>query len=69
MYISAPLSRTSHVPPWPPSSFYSQHEVEDEYLSLEVRLHIAFDVVSQLGKAKYSMSLSPEELSLRNFLV
>jgi hypothetical protein len=69
MYISAPLSRTSPVPPRPPSSFCSQPEVEDEYLSLEVRLHIAFNVVSQLDKAEDSMSLSPEELSLRNFLV
>jgi hypothetical protein len=35
-----------------PSSFDSQPKVEDEYLSLEMQLHVAFEVVSQLDKAK-----------------
>jgi hypothetical protein len=50
-------------------SFYSQPEVEDEYLSPEVRMHIAFKVVSQLEKAKVFRSLLLKELSLRVFLV
>jgi hypothetical protein len=43
--------------------------VEDEYLSLEVQLDITFEVVSQLDEAEVFRSLSPEELSLRVFLI
>jgi hypothetical protein len=42
--------------------------VEDEYLSREVQLHIAFEVISQLDKAADFKWLSPEELSLCDFL-
>jgi archaellum component FlaC len=43
--------------------------VEDEYLSLEAQLDITFEVVSQLDEAEVFRSLSPEELSLRVFLI
>jgi archaellum component FlaC len=43
--------------------------VEDEYLSLEEQLDITFEVVSQLDEAEVFRSLSPEELSLRVFLI
>jgi hypothetical protein len=42
--------------------------VEDEHLSPEMRLHVAFEVVSQLDKGEDFRSLSPEELSLCDFL-
>jgi hypothetical protein len=51
------------------SSICSQPEVEDECLTPEVRLHIAFEVVSQLHKTQESRWLSPAELSLHEFLV
>jgi hypothetical protein len=35
----------------------------------EVWLHIAFEVISQLDKANESRWLSPEEVSIRDFLV
>jgi hypothetical protein len=43
--------------------------VEDDYLSPDMRLHIVFEVVSQLDKAEDFKWLSPEEVSLRDFLV
>jgi hypothetical protein len=43
--------------------------VQDECLTLEVLLHIAFEVISQLDKAEESRWLSPEEFSLCDFLV
>jgi hypothetical protein len=43
--------------------------VEDECLTPEVLLHIAFEVVSQLDKAEESGWLSPEEHSLHDFVV
>jgi hypothetical protein len=43
--------------------------VHDECLTLEVLLHIAFEVISQLDKAEESRWLSPEEFSLCDFLV
>jgi hypothetical protein len=46
-----------------------QPEMDDECLTPEILLHIAFEVISQLGKAEESMWLSPEALSLRDFLV
>jgi hypothetical protein len=52
-----------------PLSVYTQLEVEDECIMLEVRLHITIEVVSQLDKAEESKWLSPEELSLHNILV
>jgi hypothetical protein len=42
--------------------------VEDECLTLEVLLHIAYEVVSQLDRAKEFMLLSLNEQSLHNFL-
>jgi hypothetical protein len=42
---------------------------EDVCLTSEVRLRIALEVVTQLGKAEDYRWLSPEELSLREFLV
>jgi hypothetical protein len=47
----------------------SQPVVEDECLTPEILLHIAFEVTSQLDKAEESRWLSPEEFSLRDFLV
>jgi hypothetical protein len=44
-------------------------EVEDECLTPEVLLHVAYEVVSQLDKAEESMLLSLEEHSLPDFLV
>jgi hypothetical protein len=41
--------------------------VEVEYLSLDMRLYVALEVVSQLDKAEDSRWLSPEELSLYDF--
>jgi hypothetical protein len=43
-------------------------EVEDDCLSPEVLLHIAYEVVSQLGRAEEFKQLLPEGLSLHNFL-
>jgi hypothetical protein len=43
--------------------------MDDECLVPEVLLHIAFTVISQLSKSEEYRLLSPEELSLRNFLV
>jgi hypothetical protein len=43
--------------------------MDEECLTPEVQLHIVFKVISQLGKAEESRCLSPEELSLRDFLV
>jgi hypothetical protein len=51
-----------YCPPPPP-------EVEDECLTPEVLLHVAYEVVSQLDKAEESMLLSLEEHSLPDFLV
>jgi hypothetical protein len=42
---------------------------EDVCLTSEVRLRIALEVVTQLGKAEDYRWLSPEELSLHEFLV
>jgi hypothetical protein len=42
---------------------------EDEYLSLEVWLHIAFEVIFQLDKAEDFRWLSLEDLCLCDFLV
>jgi hypothetical protein len=52
-----------------PSSILSQSKAEDDCLTPEVRLHIALEVVAQLYKTEDFMWLSPEELSLREFLV
>jgi hypothetical protein len=52
-----------------PSSIFSQLEVEDVCLTSEVRLHIALEVVAQLDKVKDFRWLSPDELSLCEFLV
>jgi hypothetical protein len=72
-FPSSPMQEPNHHQPprspWSPSSFCSQPEVEDEYLSPEMRLHIAFEVVSQLDKAKNFRWLPLEELSFRDFLV
>jgi hypothetical protein len=46
-----------------------QFEMHEECLTPEVLLHIAFEMISQLGKAEESRCLSPEELSLYDFLV
>jgi hypothetical protein len=46
----------------------SPPEVEDDCLSPEVLLHIAYEVVSQLGRAEEFKQLLPEGLSLHNFL-
>jgi hypothetical protein len=43
--------------------------MDDECLVSEVLLHIAFTVISQLSKSEEYRLLSPEELSLRDFLV
>jgi hypothetical protein len=43
--------------------------MDDECLVPEVLLHIAFTVISQLSKSEEYRLLSPEELSLRDFLV
>jgi hypothetical protein len=42
---------------------------EDECVTLDVLLHIAYEVVSQLDDAADFWQLSFEELSLRDFLV
>jgi hypothetical protein len=42
---------------------------EDEDLTPEVLLHVAYEVVSQLDRVEVYRSLSLEEQSLRNFLV
>jgi hypothetical protein len=55
---------TSAHAPLPP-----QPEVEDECLKPEVLLHITFEVIFQLDKATEARWLSPEEISLRDFLV
>jgi hypothetical protein len=47
---------------------YSLPEEEDADLSPEVLLHVAYEVVSQLDRAKEFRSLSLEEQSLRDFL-
>jgi hypothetical protein len=57
------------VPPWSPSSFCSQTKAEDEYLSPEVRLHITFEVVSQLDKVEVFRSLLSEEHSLHDLQI
>jgi hypothetical protein len=66
--IDMPQFPSPVVLPRSPSSSDSQPEVEDEYLSSEMRLYVAFEVVSHLDKAEDFRSLSPEELSLRDFL-
>jgi hypothetical protein len=45
-----------------------QSEMDEEYLTPKVLLHIAFKVISQLGKAKECRCLSPKELFVRDFL-
>jgi hypothetical protein len=45
-----------------------QPKINDECLKLEVQLHISFKMISQLVKAEESRWLSPEELSLHDFL-
>jgi hypothetical protein len=52
-----------------PSSIHSEPEVEDDYLTSKDRLHIALEVVVQLDNAEDFRWLSPEELSLYEFLV
>jgi hypothetical protein len=42
---------------------------DDEDLALEVLLHVAFEVISQLDRAEVFRSLSIKELSLCDFLV
>jgi hypothetical protein len=64
--IGAPLSSVLEPSP---SSIHFQSEAEDDCLTPEVRLHIALKVVAQLDKAEDFRWLSPEELSLREFLV
>jgi hypothetical protein len=44
-------------------------EEEDECLAIEILLHIAYEVVSQLDNAEDFIQLSLEEHSLRYFLV
>jgi hypothetical protein len=48
--------------------FSSLLELEDEHLSPEVLLHIAYEVVSQLDRAEEFCPLSPDEEDLRDFL-
>jgi hypothetical protein len=43
--------------------------VEDDYLTSKDRLHIALEVVAQLDNAEDFRWLSPDELSLHEFLV
>jgi hypothetical protein len=50
-------------------SLRSLRWMDDECLTLEVLMHIAFEVISQLSKAEESRWLSPKELSLHDFLV
>jgi hypothetical protein len=45
-----------------------QSEMDEECLTPEVLLHIAFEVISQLGKAEESSCLSLEELPSTTFL-
>jgi hypothetical protein len=69
-FPSFPVQEPVHYQlPRSPSSICSQPVVEDEYLLPEVRLHIAFEVVSQLDKAEDARWLSPKELSFCDFLV
>jgi hypothetical protein len=69
-FPSFPVQEPFHYQlPQSPSSICSQPVVEDEYLLPEVRLHIAFEVVSQLDKAEDARWLSPKELSFCDFLV
>jgi hypothetical protein len=60
---------TSHVCPLPEDDLYSPLELEDERPSSVVLLHIAYEGVSQLDRAEDFRLLSPEEESLRDFLV
>jgi hypothetical protein len=48
--------------------FSALPELEDERLSPEVLLHIAYEVVSQLDRAEEFRTLSPDKEDLHDFL-